>query len=313
MNSYFIDYEHFHRQARELGFHKAGVAPVGPLPHQEFYQTWLENGFHGEMTYMARFAALKEDVQRILPEAKSVFMVFVNYYQPDEQAPNLVGRIARYAWGRDYHLVLKDPLYQLALELHQPVLETTGEKASRWFRVFVDSGPLLEKLWAVAAGLGWQGKHSNLITREYGSWGVLGAIVSRLPCDRYDEPITPRCGTCTACIDACPTDAIVEPYVVDARRCISYATIEIPGAKPLPTFFQDKLAGWIFGCDICQEVCPWNRFQRPTDWEDFSPLPVWRKLPDLDFSRLSPEEFEQQFAESPLSRPGLAGLRLNQQ
>ena len=296
--------------AANLGIAKAGVAPAEPLSMARL-DTWLERGYQGRMSYMERNQENRLSPVSLLPGACSVISIFVNYHQ-SVQRPDLDGVISKYARGKDYHLVLKDLLHTLAEGLFgdlQPGL-SRREKA-RLYRVCVDSAPVMEKVWAVRAGLGWQGKHSNLITRDQGSWGFLGELITTEPFDIYDQPIPDHCGTCTACIDACPTAAIVEPYVVDGSRCISYATIELDAAESIPEPIRENLDNWIFGCDVCQDVCPWNRFAQQSDVTAFVPLEAFRDgVPR--FETMSESEFVEIFRETALARPGLNGLRRNQ-
>jgi epoxyqueuosine reductase len=250
-------------QARQLGFHRVGVASVEPAPPSRL-SAWLERGYQADMAWLTD--ERRQRIERVLPGVRSVIAVALNYYWPGAQPA--VGKIARYAWGRDYHRVMARRLKALAQWLHQqaPGCQT---------RTYVDTGPVEDKLWAAWAGLGWVGKHSNLITRQYGSWVVLGEILTTLTLTP-DAPHTEHCGTCTRCLDACPTGAIVQPFVVDSRRCLAYHTIE--NRQPeLPPEITPHLQGWLAGCDICQEVCPWNqRFAQATDIPEFAPrLPAW--------------------------------------
>ena len=227
--------------------------------------------------------------------------------------PDLDGVISKYARGEDYHVVLKDLLHELARQLHhQNIAGLSRKQVAQVYRVFVDSAPVMEKHWAVAAGLGWQGKHSNIITREYGSWGFLGEIISTLPFDHYNTEIPDYCGSCTACIDACPTQAITEPYVVDGSKCISYATIELDPSKDIPHDIGQHMEGWLFGCDVCQDVCPWNRFAQPSEVQAFFPIESLVKEGVPDFDAMNSEAFDTRFSATPLERPGLEGLRRNQ-
>ncbi|MEN9216011.1 MAG: tRNA epoxyqueuosine(34) reductase QueG [Gloeomargarita sp. HHBFW_bins_162] len=249
--------------AQGLGFHRVGIASVNPAPRSHL-QAWLAAGHQADMAWLTD--ARRQKIERVLPGVQSVIAVALNYYWPEAQPT--VGKIARYAWGRDYHRVVGRRLKALAHWLHKqaPGCET---------RTYVDTGPVEDKLWAEWAGLGWVGKNSNLITRQYGSWVVLGEVLTTLELTP-DTPHTEHCGTCTRCLTACPTGAIVEPFVVDSRRCLAYHTIE--NRQPeLPPEIAARLEGWLAGCDICQEVCPWNqRFAQPTDIAEFAPrLPRW--------------------------------------
>jgi epoxyqueuosine reductase len=288
-------------RARELGFEKVGIARVGAAPHGEFLERWLGDAFHGEMSYMAREPERRRDPALYLPGARSVVVVAKNYQSPGRHSEDpRVGRISRYAWGDDYHEVLGEKLHDLRRHL-----ESLGGRA----RVCVDTGAVLEKPWAQAAGLGWQGKHSNLIARDFGSWLFLGELVTDL--DLEPDAPYPRdfCGTCTRCIDLCPTRAIVAPYVVDSRRCISYLTIEHRG--PIPRELRPLMGNLVFGCDICQDVCPWNKFAQ------VAPEPEFRArdgnvTPSLiELMGLTREQFSRRFKESPVKRAKYPGFLRN--
>ena len=237
-------------KARELGFELAGVAPLGPSPEAEFYPEWLANGYAGEMHYLARGAGTRLDPSPLLPGARSVVVCALNYHtdRPLTSSNPERGWVSRYAWGEDYHKVLGKRLKRLAGWIGQE----TGAKT----RLYVDTGPLLERVYAKYAGVGWFGKNTCIIDQQVGSWIFLGCILTELELT-YDTPRPDRCGSCTRCIDACPTDAIVEPYVLDSRKCISYLTIELRGA--IPESLREGVGHHLFGCDICQDVCPWNK------------------------------------------------------
>ncbi|GBD07640.1 Epoxyqueuosine reductase [bacterium HR21] len=295
--------------ARHLGFCEVGIARAEPL-HEEFgrYLAWLERGYHGAMAYLERNLDRRADVRAILPGAQSVVVVAYNYYVPAgyeafEREPHRYGKISRYAWGEDYHEVLRPKLEALALVISRIV---PGAES----RIAVDTSPVLEKAWAVRAGIGWQGKHTNIISRRYGSWLFLGVVITTAELEP-DTPMKDYCGSCTACLRACPTGALVEPYVLDARRCLSYWTIETKPEMPIPTEIAERMEGWIFGCDICQEVCPWNRFQKPSQDSAFAPRQGETCLELDTLLAMTPEEFRQRFRRSPLKRPKYAGLRRN--
>lgn len=289
-------------QARALGFDACGIAAAGPADPRGNLDRWLGAGYHADMDWMARTRAIRLDPAKKLPGARSVIVVARNYYQPSPTPPQEPhGKVARYAWGRDYHKVLKKPLQALAR-----FVDGLEEGAQSF--VCVDSGPVLERTWAERAGLGWIGKNSLVLRRDLGSWFVLGAVVSTVALTP-DPPAKEHCGTCTACIDACPTGAIVSPKVVDARRCIAYQTIENRGE--IPEGLRSKTAGWVFGCDICQEVCPWNRFAKPTDEPDFAaregvPHPTLRDLTTMDEAA-----FNARFEGTPVRRAKHAGMQRN--
>ena len=299
--------------ADKFGIQKIGVSRASLVQSAEKLDEWLNRGYHGKMAYMQNHLVKRKDPRELLPGAQSVISVFLNYYQPkSDSTEGIEGHISRYAWGKDYHIVLKEKLYGLADRLHAGLEIPENRKAkNKVYRVFVDSAPMMDKAWAVQAGIGWLGKHANVITRDFGSWGFLGEIVTTAEFDGYDEPMADHCGSCTACIDACPTRAIVEPYVVDGSRCISYGTIELKADHEMPVVIQENLNGWVFGCDICQDVCPWNSFQQATVEADFKPLSVFGGG-DLDkLTKLTESEFEAVFSESPLNRPGYEGIQRN--
>lgn len=288
------------QKALELGFDRVGIAPAEPAPHAFFLDQWLSVGFAGKMEYMERNKEKRKDPREILPNARSVICVLLNYYveAPPPPVKELYGRVARYAWGEDYHQVMKEKL----LILLKSVESLTHGKA------YVDTGPILERDFASRAGLGWIGKHTNLIHRELGSWVFLGEIVTDAELE-YDEPVKEGCGRCFQCIPACPTGAIVAPYKLDSRRCISYLTIELRGS--IPKELRPLIGSWVFGCDLCQEVCPWNRRAKITKEERFRPA---RGLPFPDLIALlniGEEEFRQLFRNSPLKRAKRHGIRRN--
>jgi epoxyqueuosine reductase len=251
---------------------------------------------------MERNAEKRIDPRNVLPNARSVVAVAVNYFADVKHSTDAAtGKISRYAWGDDYHLLMSGRLLQL-LERIKTIAPGVHAK------IYVDTGPVMEKVWASRAGIGWQGKHTNLITKEYGSWVFLGEVLLDVELE-YEEPIGDWCGTCTACIDACPTAAITEPYVVDSNKCISYLTIEHRGeiARELADNFQN----WVYGCDICQDVCPWNRFQQPTQEQGFLPR-AGNIAPGLEkIETITREEFELQFRRSPVKRTKREGLIRN--
>jgi|YNPNPStandDraft_1061719.scaffolds.fasta_scaffold39537_2 epoxyqueuosine reductase len=307
-------------RARELGFDLVGIAPATPAASGEAYEHWLAQGYAGEMAYLARpdAVAKRRDPRRIMPTVRSIVVVGMNYYSPfsplqspTSNLPSPAGRISRYAWGDDYHGVMAARLKELAAFLGTMAGRgsPSGLPSAVEPRIYVDTGPLLEREWAARAGLGWVGKNTNLLNKRWGSWFFLGEILTSLELD-YDVPTSAHCGTCTRCLQACPTGALVAPYVLDARRCISYLTIELRG--PIPRDLRPGMGNWIFGCDLCQEVCPWNRrHARPTGEPAFRPRPGLEAPALLPLFHLTPEEFEVQFAGSPLRRAGRRGLRRN--
>lgn len=289
--------------AKEIGLDKVGIAPADRLENEgsQLFQ-WLDAGYHGEMVWMERWRDKRVDPNELLPNARSVVAVALNYFTPHIHGGE-PGKISRYAWGDDYHDVLKEKLYDLFDRIKCEAPETNG-------KVCVDTAPMMDKAWAVRAGLGWIGKSTNLITTDHGSWVFLGEIILDIELEYNDEPVSDHCGSCTACIDACPTEAITEPYVVDARKCISYATIELRDDE-LPTYFDGKLEGWIYGCDICQDVCPWNRFEKPSAERSFEPRAGQTSL-DIDaVGELTPESFAARFRRSAMKRTKLSGLKRN--
>lgn len=294
------------QQARELGFHSVGALVLPTLAGEgEALKAWLAQGFHGEMQWMATHLEKRLDPMSLMPGTQTILCVSMNYY-PGGLSPEAEVKIARYAQGDDYHGILKDRLKALLrwLQAQDPAIEG---------RPLVDSAPILEKALAVKAGLGWQGKHSNLITRDIGSWVFLGELLLNVtfPDAPVPEPVPNLCGSCRRCITACPTDAIVEPTVVDATRCLSYWTIEYKG-ESLPPAITETMQGWVFGCDICQEVCPWNlKFQQETAEAAFLPRP-WNRRPAVpDIEALDMARFRVRYRKSPIKRAKLQGLQRN--
>lgn len=286
------------------GFDAVGIAKAEVLSSEyQRYVEWLERGYHGTMSWMERSTEKRQDVSRIVESAKSVVVVAQTYDTPLQHPANNVGKISRYAWGDDYHDVLAVPLAQLADEMKRidPEME---------HRRYIDTGPVLEKQWAVNAGLGWQGKHSNILRRDIGSFFFIGVVISTIELEP-DEKMPDYCGSCTACIDACPTQAIVEPYVVDATKCISYWTIETKPDIEIPEHIASHLDGWLYGCDTCQDVCPWNRFRKESPNPRFRPRNEETFLKAKDVVNLSAVEFSQRFRHSPIKRVKHAGLQRN--
>ncbi len=292
-------------RARELGFDKVGITKARALDEErERLLAWLALGFHGEMRWMEREPERRTDPALIFPQARSVIVVALNYYTPhDHTDAPATGKISRYAWGDDYHDVVGEKLKKLLAWIKEEWPQAEG-------RPCVDIQPVMDKAWGVRAGLGWIGKHSNLITKEYGSWVFLGELLLNLELEYDTEGVEDHCGTCTLCIDSCPTQAISEPYVVDSNRCISYATIELR-AEELPGEIAEKMEGWLYGCDICQDVCPWNRFEQPTAEARFEPRPG-AVSPDLEeIASLTHDAYVERFRRSPVKRAKLAGLQRN--
>ena len=289
------------REAARLGFDACAIAAVSPIDPEDRLGSWLARGFHADMHWMAHTRALRQDVRLLLPGARSVIVVAKNYYQPRPAQPEGAGKIARYAWGRDYHKVLKKPLRALA-----SFLQTLVEDAES--RLSIDSAPVMERSWAERAGIGWVGKNSLILRRDLGSWFLLGAVVTTADL-APDAPVEDLCGSCTACIDACPTQAIVAPEVVDATRCIAYHTIENRGA--VPESIAAQFGAWVFGCDVCQEVCPWNRFVQPHEEPGFAPREE-AVHPALDtLLQISQQDFDARYAGSPVRRAKHTGMQRN--
>ena len=296
--------EQIKQKALELGFHRAGIARAEALANEgSQFLEWLNRGYHGNMSWLEREPEKRADPRLIFPEARSVLCVAMNYYTPSEHEGDAwKGKISRYAWGDDYHDVVKEKLRMLLDWIVAAVPDASG-------KVCVDTAPVMEKSWAERAGIGWIGKNSNVITHDHGSWVFLGEILLNLDLEP-DQPATEHCGSCTACLDACPTSAIVEPFVVDSNRCISYATIELRD-EVLPETVSRHLNGWIYGCDICQDVCPWNRFEKPTNEPRFAPRHGETSL-DLDVvESLTPETYAIRFRKSSMKRTKIVGLKRN--
>ena len=292
------------RISKENGFNLIGFAKAEPLMKEyEHYMNWLENGYHGDMQYMEKNQDKRKDVKYILEEAKSVISLGLNYYTPQSYSGNKSnGKISRYAWGKDYHLVIWEKLFLIIQKLKE--IDSSFEGIS-----YVDTGPLMDKAWSIRAGIGWQGKHSNVINKEFGSWFFIANIITNQEFE-YSDQIEDFCGTCTACLEACPTNAIIEPYIVDSNKCISYQTIE--NKREIPIGLQGKFDNWIFGCDICQDVCPWNiKFSQNSLLTEFYAKEDRRELNLEWVMNLTEEEFSFLYANSPIKRTKLRGLKRN--
>ncbi len=297
--------EKLKQKALEIGFHKIGIVRAEPLPNEENHlREWLANDFHGEMRWMERDPEKRADPKLLFPEAESVIVVALNYFTPHEhEESDEKGKISRYAWGDDYHDVVKEKLRELFAWIKAEIPEAEG-------KICVDTAPMMDKAWAVRAGLGWIGKHSNLITKEFGSWVFIGEILLNLKLEFDTEIIPDHCGTCTACLDACPTSAIVAPFIVDSRACLSYTTIELR-IPELPLEITQNLNGWFYGCDICQDVCPWNRFEKPTEETRFEPRREETSADLEEILSFSPEQYAERFRRSAIKRAKLDGLQRN--
>jgi len=284
-----------------FGFQSCGISKADFLeeeaPHLE---RWLKNNFHGEMKYMENYFDKRLDPRLLVEGSKSVISLSYNYF-PEEIQTNKDFKLAKYAYGEDYHDVIKDKLRLMIAELQEEIGEFS-------FRVFVDSAPVLEKAWAKKSGIGWVGKNSNLITKKNGSFYFLAEIICDLELIQ-DYEVTDHCGSCTKCIDACPTQAIVSDKIIDGSKCISYATIELK--DQIPDFFKNKMEDWMFGCDICQDVCPWNRFSAPTLEEKFRPNSEIKNFTKQEWKDITQEVFSTVFRKSAVKRTKFAGLKRN--
>jgi len=293
------------RISEDFGFDDIGFAAVEKLEKEyEFYLNWLDKGFHGKMQYLARREGKRRDISMVLDGAATVIVLLQNYNTNYKHSNSKhLGKISRYAWGDDYHDVMKKKLKKIS--------NLAGEFfPENKFKVYVDTGPVLEKQWAVRAGLGWQGKNSLLLNKHFGSYVFIGIMITDLVINP-DNPVRDMCGKCTACIDACPVDAIVEPKVVDSRKCLSYWTIETKEDTIFPKEISDKLNGWLFGCDICQEVCPWNSKNIYTNINNFKPRNGETELSLDDILNMTESEFRLRFKNSPIKRSKLPGLKRN--
>lgn len=289
-------------KAKSIGFDLVGFAKAVELTEEiEKLNLWLEKKYQAGMNYMERNLHKRKNPKEILSNAKSIISLALIYntpfYHSDKQD---FGKISRYAWGKDYHLIIWQKLDQLENELK--AIDSDFKSIS-----YVDTGPVMDKVWAVKAGLGWMGKHTNVINREIGSWFFIANIICNYDF-KYSEQIPDYCGDCTACIEACPTNAIVKPYVVDSNKCISYQTIE--NKNEIPEELKGKFENWLFGCDICQEVCPWNKkFSITTSLTDF--YPKHKEISYSEIMQMREETFNKEFAESPVKRTKLSGLKRN--
>ena len=288
-------------EAKRLGFLSCGISKAQFLEEEApRLEKWLKSNMHGEMTYMENHFDKRLDPTKLVTGSKSVISLLLNYY-PKEVQNKSSYKISKYAYGTDYHFVIKDKLKQLIGFIQQEIGDVHG-------RAFVDSAPVLDKTWAARSGLGWMGKNTNLITKQTGSYYFISELIIDLDLE-YDHPVTDHCGTCTACIDFCPTEAIVAPYIVDGSKCISYFTIELK--NEIPSEFQDQLNDWIFGCDVCQDVCPWNKEVIPHNEPLFNPNPELLMMSKKDWEEITEEVFQNLFKNSALKRTKYSGLQRN--
>ena len=289
------------RESKRLGFDFCGISKAEFLeeeaPHLE---KWLHQGMNGKMQYMENYFDLRLDPRKLVPGAKSVISLLFNYY-PEEKPNADAPKISKYAYGKDYHFVIKDKLHALLQVMNEQIGEIHG-------RAFVDSAPVLERAWAAKSGLGWIGINAQLLRRQSGSFFFLAELIVDIELDT-DAPIKDYCGSCTRCMDACPTQAIIGPKMVDGSKCISYFTIELK--ENMPVEMQEKLDGWMFGCDVCQDVCPWNRFSLEHSTKEMQPNPAILNMTKKDWEEITEEVFEKTFKDSPLQRAGYTGIKRN--
>jgi epoxyqueuosine reductase len=291
------------KTASSLGFEYCGIAKVEKLDEDaKRLESWLNNGFNGSMNYMENYFDLRIDPSKLVPGARSVITLLLNYFPSDQQNQE-APQVSKYAYGKDYHEVIKA---KLKLFLHT-LKENIGDIHGRGF---TDSAPVLERSWAVKSGLGWVGKNGNLITKNDGSFFFIATLITDLELDPDDPFAKDFCGSCTKCIDNCPTEAILPDKVIDGSKCISYFTIELKDAL-IPEKMKGKFENKLFGCDICQDVCPWNRFAKPTSETEFKPLPQILNFSNDDWEELTEESFKIIFKNSPLKRSKFAGIKRN--
>jgi epoxyqueuosine reductase len=288
-------------EAKRLGFMSCGISKAGFLEKEApRLENWLNEKMQGEMQYMENNFDKRLDPTKLVEGSKSVISLLLNYFPQETQAEDSY-KISKYAYGTDYHFVIKNKLKQLLQFVQDEIGEIDG-------RAFVDSAPVLDKAWAAKSGLGWIGKNSNLLTKQVGSFYFIAELIVDLELE-YDSPVTDHCGSCTACIDACPTQAIVEPYKVDGSKCISYFTIELK--EVLPNSVKGQFEDWMFGCDICQDVCPWNKFSKPHNEPLFNPHPELLEMDKKEWEELTKETFDEIFKKSAVKRTKFVGLNRN--
>ena len=291
------------KTATSLGFDHCGIAKATQLDEDaRRLEKWLRNGMQGTMQYMENYFDMRIDPQKLVPGARSVITLLKNYYPTQQQAPD-APRISKYAFGKDYHEVIRKKLNELIILIKEQVGEIQG-------RGFVDSAPVLERTWAQRSGLGWVGKNGNLINKQSGSFYFIATLITDLELE-YDDPFAKDyCGTCTRCIDACPTAAILPNKVVDGSKCISYFTIELK-EMVIPAGMKGKFDNWMFGCDTCQDICPWNRFSHPHQEKEFEPIPGILDLSKNEWEAMTEDNFKKIFRDSPLRRTKFSGIRRN--
>ena len=289
-------------EALSIGFLSCGISKAEFLSEEApKLETWLKSGFNGEMSYMERNFDKRLDPRLLVPGCKSVISLLFNYHTEKKIKKDCEPKISSYAYGKDYHFVVKDKLKELLSRIKNLVGDVNG-------RVFVDSAPVMERAWAKKSGLGWIGKNTNLINKKVGSFFFIAELILDLELE-YDQPTTDHCGSCTACIDSCPTNALATPYKMDATKCISYATIELK--NNIPDSFKDNMRGWIFGCDICQDVCPWNKFSKNHNEPSFEDKKNVSDMSKKQWEDLTKEVFDEVFKDSPIQRTGYNGIKRN--
>jgi epoxyqueuosine reductase len=289
-------------EAKRLGFLSCGISKAEFLEEEApRLEKWLKKNMHGDMQYMENHFDKRLDPTKLVDGSKSVISLLLNYFPSHEQKDKTAPKISKYAYGTDYHFVIKDKLKSLLNYIQEEIGDIHG-------RAFVDSAPVLDKAWAARSGLGWIGKHSNLLTHQVGSFYFIAELIVDLELD-YDTQTTDHCGSCSACLDACPTEAIVEPYVVDGSKCISYFTIELK--DNIPNEFKGKFDNWMFGCDVCQDVCPWNRFSKSHNEPLFDPKPELLNMTKNDWQDITEEVFNRIFKNSAVKRTKYSGLKRN--
>jgi epoxyqueuosine reductase len=288
-----------------LGADAVGIARASPVKNKDRFLDWLASGFGGEMHYLSRNVDQRINPKRLMAGAESIITVGMSYFPTPEDRNRMQPpfKVAKYAWGEDYHSVLRAILNRLRTSIRSAMPRAGA-------RVCVDTAPFMDKYWAHMAGLGWQGKHTGLVSRQFGNWLVIGSLIVDVRVDQYDRPSGDYCGRCTACLDACPTGALTAPYRLDATRCISYWTIE-SRADEIPTELARKMGSWVFGCDICLDVCPFNRFSEPRRHEAFRRRPEITLIETGKARELTESEFNNKFGGSPVNRPRLRGIRRN--